>query len=451
MKKIIILSALHFWGLLIFAQNPFLDFTNPNFKEIQHLLVDSMVVTNNTNDGSVRHIGWDYDARNRPIAARDSTFDKSQKVTNVNAGTYTYTPGRLVFSGVTKAFAPFPYELRDRTTVDSLANGKVASIFYEIWNDSQWKPNGKDHYVYNSSGNLTEIWAEQWDFIKAAWKKGYSRRYEYDAKGNNTVLQYLNGDESTGNWILSNEYVYQYNANNKKTEEVWRNYSSGVMTNVNKSIYVYDNTNLVDTIKNYNWVAAVSGWVLSYVVTLDNSPEQQITQFGKRYQANAQGQLIQNEETTFIPGPMIYTNQPAEQLTKVPDAATNTFVNSERFSTIFTDLPDGTIKADHKKESFANGNWSTVYHVQAWQRKPPVVSVQNIENKLFIQCGMPNPLATEMIETNLKSLSFSPSAVANFYNMNGQKISGQPDASGIYWLRVEDRGRPVCGQKVMVR
>lgn len=450
MKKLLFAFILLFCALAAKptqAQTTFVVFTNLLYQEVQPLLTDSLVVENTNN---IRHIGQAFDGKGRMTGFRDSTFDLNKSLLAVSTGSITHMPLKLVQITRDERFAPFAYTSMERLTIDSLDSKKMSKILYESWDGSKWVENQRTYFTYDAAGRQTEMWSENWDFLSMSWKNSFSNFYVFDANGNQVKYQTRNWDAPSNSWLVNNEYQYTYNAAGKRLSETWYNFQNNTLTPLQRSTYAYDAAGNLDSIKYYD--AFVTGpWRYYSYILLDDSAEQQITRKGKQFDVDAQGNFLPASETSFIPGPKVYTTQPTQELTQKFDPATQSFKNSERYLTDFALLPDGRVKGNFTRATYENNNWKTIYKVEGWLRKPGSVATHSPQPATVLSCGFPNPLSMEQIDGLVRSLPDQQASSATFWGMDGRTSAQQVELPGVYWLRVMDKGRLTCAQKVVVR
>lgn len=423
------------------AQNEFVNFTNPQFPTIPTLITDSLVVENSN---SIRHIGQAFDSKERLIRFRDTTFNTDQTLASVLLGNIVHTPLKLVQLTQNKRLSPFPSESTERLTIDSLSDGKIEKITFELWNGTNWFITQITHHTYDAAGQLTEMWSENWDFQSMSLIKSYANLYTYDSKGNKTKYQTATWDVTNNTWIVNNEYVYTYDLAGHKLSETWNNLQNNVLKPVQLATYRYDATGRLDSIKYYDAFTTAPWRYYSYVL-LDDSPEQQITQKGRQFEVNAQGAFVPTTTTTYVAGPKVYSTLFSQELTQRYDAVSQAFVNSERYQSDFSLLPDGRVKGLFIREQFTNGSWNTIYKVQGWLRKPGSVSTHSPQTSRINPCGLPNPLTSDILDEKLRTLS----GVVSMWSVDGRAI-GSSAPPGFYWIMVTDKGQARCAQLIQV-
>lgn len=407
----------------------------------------------------LREIGYDYDAQGRPLQIREKRNDPAQNSLQHILSDYVYSPARVVFTTTSEILSPFQNFTTDRLTIDSL-NGRMSFSLAEIWDGTQWKGVQKDTFIYNAAGSLLEMNSQSWDFVNSVWKYQFFLKNEYDAQEHLVVQRNLSLDNISGDTSVYSEYIYAYNAAGLKTSRTWKNWNSGTIQNIHREIYSYDANGLLDTLKNDYWIPPINDWSTDNLVVLDNSPEQQITQIGKEYRLNAQFQWYLAKETTYMPGPQIYTDQPSQALTKIFNLGTNQLENNYRELTTYTDLPDGTIKGDYQQAYFENGNWDTGFHVEAWQIKIGSVDAKEPEHLTIPACGLPNPLTVSeaialpeiaTVEGNARIEIYTADGRLAF-SQNGLNAADYVKASippGIYLVVMRNEKGIICTRKVM--
>ena len=455
MQKPFSLFIANFFAFSLAAQNVFLSFSDPRFHELIPLRTDSMYITTGT---QLREIGYNYDAYQRPLQIREKRNDPAQNWLEHDVSDYVYSPGRLVFTTTAEYFSPFQLVITERITLDSL-DGRLSLFLAEILDDAQWNGIQKDTFIYNSAGNLVERASQSWDFVNSVWKYQFYEKNEYDAQEHLLTQRYLRLDNISGDTSGYNEYIYTYNSAGLRTSRTWKNWNNGIIQHVFRERYVYDANDLLDTLKNDIWSAAINDWYIDNIVVLDDSPEQQITQTGKEYRLNAQLQWYLAKETTYTPGPQIYSDQPSEVLAQVFNPVTGQFENDDRQLTSYTDLPGGTIKGDYQRAYFENGAWNTDYHVEAWQIKIGSVHTEEPEHTAIPACGLPNPLTVSDVITLPEIATAGGNARVEIFTLDGRLACSQirPDATGytnapaspgIYLVVVRNEKGILCTQKV---
>lgn len=454
MQKPFSLFIANFFVFSLAAQNVFLTFSDPRFHELIPLRTDSMYITSGT---QIREIGYDYDAWQRPLQIREKRNDPAQNSLLHIVSDYVYSPARMVFTTKTEHLSPFISESFFRIILDSIGD-KISLLRTESLENAQWVSLQKDTFIYNAGGYLTERLGQYWLANSSQWVDQASLKYEYD--GDKLLVErQISINPFTSDTSSYNEYIFTYDFMNRKTSRTWKNWNSGVIQNIFRERYAYDANDLLDTLKNDIWVAPLNDWYPDNMVVLDDSPEQQITQTGKEYRLNAQSQWYVTKETTYIPGPQIYTDQPSEELTKIFNLNINQFENNYRELTTYTDLPVGTIKGDYQQAYFENNNWNTDYHVEAWQIKIGSVRTEEPENAAIPPCGLPNPLTVSDVITLPEIVTAGGNARVEIYTPDGRLAFSQtrlditsftsaPAPPGIYLVVVRNEKGILCTQKV---
>ena len=93
--------------------------------------------------------------------------------------------------------------------------GNITEIILQLWTGSQWEPEGKGVYSYNSN-NIMEM-AISYTLNGSQWVNG--SRSTITSNSNNKITQSLIEEWTGSQWELSERFSYVYNGNNQITKE----------------------------------------------------------------------------------------------------------------------------------------------------------------------------------------------------------------------------------------
>jgi hypothetical protein len=434
-----------------------LRFDDPRFHEIQLLYTDTAVIKVNT---QTRYLAFEYDAFNRPTRYRETSQDSVQNQFQLRRSECEYSLHRVVYTDSIAYTGAVNFTQKGRTTIDTVpGTAQLSSTMSELWTGTEWQSNQIVSYTYTTGGKIAEIFSKKWDFVQNLWQNDYLTRYEYDAQGNQIKLNWSNWDLSKNDWRPQSERIHEYNAMNQLVTEISRGQIGDTLSNSSKSYYTYDAAGRLDSIRSFSWVPPPYNYWKDYnYVTLDDSPEQQITQQGHTYKPKAPNEWYLAEKHIYVSGPQIFTDQYAERSLQVFDPNTGQPQDKQKISVNYIELPDKVIKGEIRRVEFVNGAWKPALQVDAWMRRAK--SVRTLEPQRVAPlptCGLSNPLSAVQAFTGVE---MPDNALFEVFSMNGQRaFSGSAPAiadlalsslpPAIYWVVVYGENGAVCTQKVL--
>jgi|GEM_PF-4049704 len=452
-----------------FAQNAFLDLYHPFHKSLIELRTDSLFIrTLDPYAGTVeRAISYKYsDDKDLPPDWQEIRSEsKTLRLWRINQ--------RASWEGSFKSVETETLDSLTKQTLKEKAilavntDGKLDSVWYAIRDSTEWRPVQKTLFVYKNSQFLERRTELRWDIAPEDWTKELDYTLIYDSQNRVTQRKYeTHGDTGT---TLRNQYTYDYRqGENQPASAVWRSNIDGKLTPVDSTVFWYDNTGLQDSSLSFFWNSISNNWYkVSRQVLKDD--DQKITGHGESFSPDSQDKWQEKEETTYIPGSGIFTDEPKEELVRVFDPATGEWKDKKKKTIVYQSLDSvhiyGSIQISELNDS--TQSWEEVFFAEAWfiieQQKsnPDSLKERGGQFTFSYSCGLPNPYVRNM------TLTFPPSdATGNYelkimseegrlvyrqrYDDSGIGFVDAPLQPGFYMVTVSRGNTPICSQKLIV-
>jgi len=467
-RLLILLLAL---SQLSFAQNAFLDLYHPFHKSLIGLRTDSLFIrTLDPYAGMVeRSISYRYkysdDNALPPDWQEIRSETKTLRLWRINQ--------RAVWEGPFKAVETETLDsltkrvVKDRAILAENASGRLDSVWYEIWDSTEWRPVQKTLFAYKNGQFLERRTEMRWDAAPEDWVAELTTTLTYDSKNRVTQRKYETYSDTGA--TLQNLYTYSYRPDENQPESaVWRSNIEGKLTPVDSMVAWYDGDGFQDSSLTFFWSRGTDTWYkISREVLKDD--DQKITGQGETFHPDGQEKWQANEETTYLPGEQIFTDEPKEELVRVFDPATGEWKDKKKKVIIYESLDSayiyGSIQISELNDS--SQIWEEVFFAEAWfsieQQKPGLDSLKERGQAFTFSysCGLPNPYVRNMTLTfpqseatgnyELKIISEEGRMVyRKRYDDSGTGFVDAPLQPGFYMVTVSRGSTPLCTQKLIV-
>lgn len=348
------------------------------------------------------------------------------------------------------------------------ANGNIIQQTYQTWDGLLFVNYSKSEYVYNANGKITSLIDYVWD--GASWVG--LRRYTstYDALGNLTVRTrenfssgvWTNGDRTiytfagnvrttievqiwvAGNWTNDRRYVYTINSIGKDSISLGQKWNGTVFENDYRYLNDYDSAGRVVLETYIDWVA--SAWEnISRTSTTFNSVGSVLVDLDQNWNGAS---WVNSKRNVYT-----YTNAPELSDTSIRQNWVSSAWQNVSLSTAQYDA-DGNTIADQAYQWNA-GVWDNYYrYFYYYQRQPVVIGISELGNTLEVQ-AYPVPFNSELnfklpegnlgeVKIQLFDLSGKRIFIDNQYiTTDGQPISistnNLPSGQYIFELSIGDK------------
>jgi hypothetical protein len=126
---------------------------------------------------------------------------------------------------------------REIYTNDSI--GKPVQSLFQRWISNEYHDKEKTSYTFNSSGKISSTILSFMDGTD--WKDFTRTTYTYNDSGQLTNKKTEFWSESDGTWSNNSQCIYSYGLNGKTSIEVCQSWISGAWVNNSRSVYNYQN------------------------------------------------------------------------------------------------------------------------------------------------------------------------------------------------------------------
>lgn len=465
-----LLLPLLFLGCSLHAQvpsgNALIDLFDLPYKDLLHLRTDSLFVRiQDISTGTVtRGIAYTYgdDAEEAIDVVEIRKENNGLQRYRISRHTEAAANGKIV---ETEQLDSLTMQVsKDRLTTIGSEPSRPDSVFYELWDGTQWRPVQKTYFQYNQNKMVVRQSESRWENAGTVWSNQFYTDFSYN--GSNRITQIKNGGWANDAWGTQNIYRYSYNtsADNPAQSTVWQSSS----TLIDSLVEWFDGQGLKDSSLQFYRDPYGMGWN-SVTREVFSDAEQKKAALGNRYRKNEQGAWTLSEENTFTPGPATYTDQPQEVLTRIYDAANKEGKDVRRKTSAYELLADGRIHGNIQiYESQDGADWTEVFFAEAWfkllQFRPDPDSVADRSDTFTFSytCGLNNPYVQNQTlafptsdatgDYELRILSEDGRLVfQQHYDSSGLGTVSAPLPPGFYIVSVHRGSVPLCTQKLIVR
>lgn len=451
------------------AQNAFLELYHPFHKSLIELRTDSLFIrTLDPYSGIVeRAISYKYpdDKALPPDWQEIISESKTLRLWRVNQ--------RATWEGQFKAVETETLDslikrvIKDRAILAENASGRLDSVWYEIWDSTEWRPVQKTLFDYKNGQQLERRTEMRWDAAPEDWVAELITILTYDNK--NRVTQRKYETQSDTGLVLRNLYSYSYRPDENQPESVvWRSDIDDKLTPVDSTVAWYDGEGSQDSSLTFLWNRGSGTWHKVSREVLKND-DQKITGHGESFYLDGQDKWKAKEETTYLPGEQIFTDEPKEELVRIFDPVAGEWKDKRKKTTAYQSLDSthiyGSIQISELNDS--TQIWEEVFFAEAWfsieQQKPELDSLKERGQAFTFSysCGLPNPYVRNM------TLTFQPSDASGNYELkiiseegrivyrqryddSGTGFVDAPLQPGFYMVTVSRGNTPLCTQKLIV-
>lgn len=451
------------------AQNAFLELYHPFHKSLIELRTDSLFIrVLDPYAGMVeRAIGYRYsdDKTMPPDWQEIRNESKNLRIWRINQ--YAKWEGLFKVIETETLDSMTMKTSKDRTFLAESSAGKIDSAWYEIWDSITWQPVQKTLFAYKNSQLLERRTEMRWDAAPEDWVKELDCTLTYDSK--NRVIQRKYETYSDTGPTLQNQYSYDYMQDeDQPASAIWHSNIYDKLTPVDSIFVWYDTEGYQDSSLTFLWNTGSNTWYKASRQVLKDD-DQKITGQGESFSPIEQEKWEEKEETLYIPGEQIFTDEPKEELVRVFDPSTGEWKEKKKKTISYQSLDSvhiyGSIQISEVNDS--TQVWEEVFFAEAWfsiqQQKPNLDSLKERGGQFVFSysCGLPNPYVHNM------TLTFPPSdAIGNYelkilseesrmvyrqrYDDSGIGFVDAPLQPGFYIVTVSRGNTPVCTQKLIV-
>ncbi|GAB4494714.1 MAG: hypothetical protein OHK0019_21860 [Saprospiraceae bacterium] len=469
MLRPLLLVSLLTWLQISLAQNAFLDLYHPFHKSLKELRTDSLFIrTLDPYAGTAeRAISYKYpDDKSLPPDWQEIRSESNTlRLWRVNQ----------------RAFWEGQFKTVETETLDSLskrvtkskvfmaenASGRLDSVWYEIWDSTEWQPVQKTLFAYKNGQFLEHRTEMHWDAASEDWVAELNMVIKYDSKNRVTQREYETYSDTGSS--MQNLYTYSYRPDENQPESVvWRSNIEGKLTPIDSTVAWYDGDGLQDSSLTFFWNLISGNWHKTGRQVLKDENQKIIGQ-GETFHPDGQEKWQANEETIYLPGEQIFTDEPKEELVRVFDPATGEWKDKKKKVITYEPLDStyiyGSIQISELNDSFQI--WEEVFFAEAWfsieQQKTELDSLKERGEQFTFSyfCGLPNPYVRNMTLTfpqsdvtgnyELKIISEEGRIVyRQRYDDSGTGFVDAPLQPGFYMVTVSKGNTPLCTQKLIV-
>lgn len=474
MKYALSTTLLVFHLLSLSAQNALIDLYNPLYQNLLPLQTDSLYIrTLDTYHGTLtRAIGYKYEDDGTTLLGWYETREEQQPshiwtiALNVSNQSSTVVLETVMTDSLTHR------KIKDRQMFTGGGLSQPDSIVTELWDSIEWVPTQKTLFTYTPIGQVASRLDLRWEANASEWINDNAIGWGYDNQ-NRLILRRSKFWKEV-EWRTVSDYVYTYTGNNSQPRSiVWLAHAgadSTTMLNPVDSMAVwYDNEGQVDSSLTFIWNPYSNAWSGTSRSVMGDDEEKKATQ-GKDYVKSPEGTWTEKTDPVFTPGDQVFTDEPAEVLTKIYDPKTEEWKDIKRRVVSYTPIGAnrvyGSIQILEMNDSLQD--WQETFFAEAWLRiLPSNLQEDSVEDRsrkftIVYSCDLPNPYVRNRTFVFPANDATGDYALEIFsaegrmvyrkrYDDSGVGYVDAPLQPGVYMASVSRGGTPLCTQKLIVQ
>lgn len=467
---LLVLMVSVIFGPSVNAQNYLLEMFHPKNKEVKKLRTDSMYIHSS---GSIRRLYFEYTDKNALTKSND--FWYSDKMAPVQRYLKKHIQDGNIFTVETEVQDGNKKTIRkERYTETRRPDGQPDSAITYIDRNGVWEPAQKMAYAYNTKNYRLSRLDQVWNPNKGTWMSQWGETMEYDSKNRLRFRRNVQWDAANSRWLISQEYGYDYEngGNNQPVSLTWRTLRDSTMQNITKLETAFNSTGKKDTVILYRWNVDQEDWVRDHFTLLDNNDHRQLFELGDKYYRNDSNLWEKSEETSYMTGTGIYSDEAEGMLVQIYDKKEEKWRGISRETTQYTDMPDGK-RVYGRFEKEGNGPSDALQQeilVEAWFTKKDPEKPGPIDDRSNTRengvCSLPNPFMSGLALTlpqgnetpvtdgntlcELRITSEDGRLVWHRTVQNASAVTIDANLTpGVYLLTVLRDGQRVCVQKLL--
>jgi hypothetical protein len=454
------------------SQNLLLDLFRPFYKKGVPLRTDSLFVRTPDGGGQwqTREIAYLYEGELLKEWRELRKTGGQQQILSIKEQAILSGDKKTVVTATRDSL--LKADSRERTTLFAAKQEQPDSFILEIYRDNQWVPVQKTIFSYTNNKLLAQRLEQQPGASSGPWEHVSAWNYIYDNQKRPGLKRQDRWDGTA--WLPQNIHRYTYEGKKEQPfSSVWlRADTTGRLVPVDSTLSWRDQQGLEDSTLLYRWNPYENTWQEAERRIFAQAEEKKAGQ-GKRFFRDAGGNWRSAEETEFLSGDGIFTDEPKEELLRVYDPLADIWKDRQRKTAEYKQLTDGKVYGSIRTEEFDEGGqtWKERFFAEAWFRplpaadRPDSLAARSVEDRFTFSyvCGLPNPyVANQTVffpenkelggRFELKIFSDDGRLVfQKHWDNSGTCVVDALLTPGFYIVSVSKGGTPLCVQKLMVQ